>query len=118
MRFRSCRPFPAIGYLVLLAAVMRQARATEPLEIREGLWEITQTSHVASQLPAELLAKFPPEQRAQMLASLKGGASESNSPNQQGLSEARKHRQRHSHWGGRRLPKGSHVVEPETRTPF
>jgi hypothetical protein len=69
--FRSCRLFPAIGYVVPLAAVMRQARAAEPLEIREGFWEITTTSRVASQLPAELLAKVPPERRAQMLASLK-----------------------------------------------
>ena len=70
--FRFCGPLLVVGGLVLLPGAIRKAAAADqPLDVKEGLWEITTTSHVASQLPPELLAKLSPEQRAQMLASMK-----------------------------------------------
>jgi len=45
----------------------------QPLDIPEGLWDVTQTSHAVAQIPPEALANFTPQQRAQILAAAKAG---------------------------------------------
>ena len=49
-----------------------------PMDVKLGLWETTMTSQmdISSLIPAEALAKLPPDQRAKMEASMggRGGA--------------------------------------------
>jgi hypothetical protein len=49
-----------------------------PLNVKEGLWEITVTHSMTGMpampaIPPDVLAKLPPEQRARMEAMMKGG---------------------------------------------
>lgn len=51
-----------------------------PLNVKEGLWEVTVTHSMSGMpampaIPPETLAKMPPEQRARIEAMMKGGAS-------------------------------------------
>ncbi|MGO8984631.1 MAG: DUF3617 domain-containing protein [Terriglobales bacterium] len=53
-----------------------------PLNVKEGLWEVTVTSSMGGMpampaLPPDVLAKLSPEQRAQVEARMKGGQSPS-----------------------------------------
>jgi hypothetical protein len=77
----------AIAYPLLSGVIMRSllitalllcpllAAAAEKLNVKTGLWEITATSDIAGMpsLPKELLDKLPPEQRAEIEASMKQG---------------------------------------------
>jgi len=50
-----------------------------PLNVKEGLWEITVTHSMTGMpnmpaIPPDVLAKLPPEQRARMEAMMKGGS--------------------------------------------
>ena len=50
-----------------------------PLNVKEGLWEITVTHSMTGMpnmpaIPPDALAKLPPEQRARMEAMMKGGS--------------------------------------------
>ncbi len=51
-----------------------------PLNVKEGLWEMTVTHSMSGMpairaLPPDVLAKMPPEQRARVEAAMKGGPS-------------------------------------------
>ncbi len=51
-----------------------------PLNVKEGLWEITVTHSMSgmpaiANIPPDALAKMPPEQRARVEAAMKGGPS-------------------------------------------
>jgi Protein of unknown function (DUF3617) len=75
MRTRFVLVLTAFSSLALLAA-----DKITPLNIKEGLWEVTVT-HSMSGMPAmpaispDALAKMPPEQRARIEAMMQGGAS-------------------------------------------
>jgi hypothetical protein len=49
-----------------------------PLNVKEGLWEVTVTHSMtglpAANIPPDALAKMPPEQRARVEAMMKGGS--------------------------------------------
>lgn len=61
---------------VVLAASALAADKLQPLNVRLGLWEVTttMTSQGAMPIPAELLARMTPEQRARMEERMKAGS--------------------------------------------
>lgn len=64
----------AAGLLAVLSmpATSAQAPVTgQSFDVNEGLWDFTLTVHAISQLPPGTLNQFTPQQRAQVLASLK-----------------------------------------------
>jgi len=69
-----------LAMIVFSSLALRAADNITPLNIKEGLWEIT-TTHSMSGMPAmpalppDALAKMTPEQRAQVEAAIKGGPS-------------------------------------------
>ncbi len=65
---------------LLSSSVLLGAADFTPLNVKEGLWEVTVTHSVsgmptAPSIPPEVLAKMPPEQRAHIEAMMKGGTS-------------------------------------------
>jgi Protein of unknown function (DUF3617) len=66
--------------IVLAAVALWAADNIAPLNVKEGLWEVTVT-HSMTGMPAppsispEVLAKMPPDQRARVEAMMKGSAS-------------------------------------------
>jgi hypothetical protein len=64
----------ALSIVILTAAASRAADT--PLNAKPGLWEVTSTSERSGMppIPADTLAKLPPEQRAKIEAQLKGTA--------------------------------------------
>jgi uncharacterized protein DUF3617 len=66
----------ALSMLILTAAASRAADNPTPLNAKPGLWEVTSTSERSGMppIPADALAKLPPEQRARIEAQLKGTA--------------------------------------------
>jgi hypothetical protein len=67
-----------VALLVLCSPPLWAGDNITPLNVKEGLWEIT-TTHSMSGMPAmpnippDALAKMPPEQRARVEAMMKGG---------------------------------------------
>ena len=65
--------------LILFSSLTVWAGDFTPLNVKEGLWEVTVTHTMtgmpAVNIPADAMAKMPPEQRARMEAMMKGGAS-------------------------------------------
>ena len=58
-----------LGGLFLVSDLMAQtAVSNQPLDVREGLWQATLTSHMISPLSPTLLEHLTPEQRARTLA--------------------------------------------------
>jgi hypothetical protein len=62
-----------LGSATALIALLAQAADLVKPNIKLGLWEITTTTKMAG-LPEEMLARVPPERRAQMLAALQASA--------------------------------------------
>lgn len=62
-----------LAALILAAGVGRAADDLKPLNVKLGLWETTTVSERSGMpsLPADALAKMPPEQRARIEAQLK-----------------------------------------------
>ena|SRR5277367_2426862 len=65
---------------ILFSLLPLWAADITPLNVKEGLWEVTVTHSVsgmpaAPSIPPDVLAKMPPEQRAHIEAMLKGGSS-------------------------------------------
>ena len=69
-----------LALVVFSSLALWAADNITPLNVKEGLWEIT-TTHSMSGMPAmpaippDALAKMPPEQRARVEAMMKGGPS-------------------------------------------
>ena len=69
-----------LALIVLCSLTLCATDKITPLNVKEGLWEMTVT-HSMSGMPAmpaispDALAKMPPEQRARVEAMMKGGAS-------------------------------------------
>lgn len=66
--------------IVFFSLVLVAADKITPLNVKEGLWEMTVTHSMTGMpampaIPPETLAKMPPEQRARIEAMMKGGAS-------------------------------------------
>ena len=65
--------------LILFSSLTVWAGDFTPLNVKEGLWEVTVTHTMtgmpAVNIPADAMAKMPPEQRARMEAMMKGGPS-------------------------------------------
>ncbi|HEY1896455.1 MAG TPA: DUF3617 family protein [Terracidiphilus sp.] len=59
----------------LIGSLAQVPAANPPLDVKEGLWDLTQTNYNVVDMPADWLDKLPPEvtpeQRAQMLAAQK-----------------------------------------------
>ncbi len=64
--------FPAV--LIAAAGVSRAADTLTPLDAKVGLWDVTTVTERSGMpaIPAETLAKMPPEQRARIEAQFKG----------------------------------------------
>ncbi len=64
-----------IGMMLVSSAAWAQGKF-QPLNVRTGLWESTTTSTTSGQMPipAELLARLSPEQRAKMEARMNANA--------------------------------------------
>jgi hypothetical protein len=62
-----------LSIVILTAAASRAADNLVPLDAKPGLWEITTVTERSGMptIPADTLAKLPPEQRARMEAQLK-----------------------------------------------
>jgi hypothetical protein len=75
------RPKLLLGLTVLSALALWASDKITPLNVKEGLWEMTVTHSMtgmpAANIPPETLAKLPPEQRAHMEAMMKGAPSTS-----------------------------------------
>jgi len=66
--------------IIFCSLILWAADDIAPLNVREGLWEVTVTRSMTGMpatptIPPETLAKMPPEQRARVEAMMKGGAS-------------------------------------------
>jgi len=66
--------------LVLCSLTLWAAENITPLNVKEGLWEVTVTHSMTGMpatpnIPPDALAKMPPEQRARIEAMMKGGSS-------------------------------------------
>ncbi len=66
--------------IVCFSLTLFAADKITPLNVKEGLWEITVTHSMSGMpampsIPPDALAKMPPEQRARIEAMMKGGAS-------------------------------------------
>ena len=69
-----------LALIVLSSLILWAADNITPLNVKEGLWEVTSTHSMTGMpampnIPPEALAKMPPEQRARVEAMMKGGAS-------------------------------------------
>ena len=70
--------FPAM--IVFSSLTLWAADNITPLNVKEGLWEMTVTHSMSGMpatpnIPPDVLAKMPPEQRARVEAAMKGGPS-------------------------------------------
>jgi len=66
--------------IVVFSLTLFAADKITPLNVKEGLWEMTVTHSMTGMpsmpaIPPDALAKMPPEQRARLEAMMKGGAS-------------------------------------------
>ena len=66
--------------IVFFSLTLFAADTITPLNVKEGLWEVTVTHSMTPMpgmpnIPPDVLAKMPPEQRARMEAMMKGRAS-------------------------------------------
>jgi hypothetical protein len=68
----------AIGVGLVLSSALSAADKIQPLNLKLGLWQMTYTmdQNWAAQIPAELLAKMTPQQRARTQAKLKARAAQ------------------------------------------
>jgi hypothetical protein len=69
-----------LALIVFCLPTLWAADNITPLNVKEGLWEMTVTHSMTGMpavpnLPPDALAKLPPEQRARVEALMKGGAS-------------------------------------------
>src|ERR1039458_2218253 len=69
-----------LALIVFSGIALWGADKITPLNVKEGLWEMTVTHSMTGMpampaIPPDALAKMPPEQRARMEAMMKGGAS-------------------------------------------
>lgn len=66
-----------VGFLALLGCVWA-ADKPQPLNVKPGLWETTMTTTTSGEMPipAELLSKLTPEQRARMEQKMKDNSGE------------------------------------------
>ncbi len=69
-----------LALIVFSIPALWAADKITPLNVKEGLWEVTVTHSMTGMpampaIPPETLAKMPPEQRARIEAMMKGGAS-------------------------------------------
>ena len=69
-----------LALVVFSALALWAADNITPLNVKEGLWEMTVTHSMSGMpampdIPPDVLAKMPPEQRACMEAMMKGGPS-------------------------------------------
>jgi hypothetical protein len=67
----------SLVWAIFFSAVLMSAADTTPLNVKEGLWEMTVTHSIsgmpaAPNLPPDALAKLPPEQRARIEAMVNG----------------------------------------------
>jgi Protein of unknown function (DUF3617) len=68
----------ATSLALLFSSLLLLGADFTPLNVKEGLWEVTVTHSVsgmpsAPSIPPDVLAKMPPEQRAHIEAMMKGG---------------------------------------------
>src|ERR1700687_4981983 len=69
-----------LALIVFFSLTLFAADKITPLNVKEGLWEMTVTHSMTGMpampaIPPDTLAKMPPEQRARVEAMMKGGAS-------------------------------------------
>jgi hypothetical protein len=67
-----------LGVVFLWALPSWTADSVQPLDVKPGLWETTTTTQMSGMppMPADVLAKMPPEQRAKMEAAMKARAAQ------------------------------------------
>src|SRR4030095_12433973 len=67
-----------LALLLLLAILGWTADKIQPLNLKVGLWEVTHTTSMSGSppIPAELLAKMTPEQRAKLDERMKARAAD------------------------------------------
>ena len=69
-----------LALIVFSSLTLWAADSITPLNVKEGLWEMTVTHSMSGMpatpnIPPDVLAKMPPEQRARVEAAMKGGPS-------------------------------------------
>ena len=69
-----------LALIVFSSLILWAADSITPLNVKEGLWEMTVTHSMSGMpatpnIPPDVLAKMPPEQRARIEAAMKGGPS-------------------------------------------
>ncbi len=69
-----------LALIVLCSLTLCATDKITPLNVKEGLWEVTVTHSMSGMpatpnIPPDALAKMPPEQRARVEAMMKGGPS-------------------------------------------
>ena len=69
-----------LALIVFSSLTLWAADSITPLNVKEGLWEMTVTHSMSGMpatpnIPPDVLAKMPPEQRARIEAAMKGGPS-------------------------------------------
>ncbi len=80
MRTKFLLPTIFLALIVFSPLTLWAADGITPLNVKEGLWEMTVTHSMSGMpatpnIPPDVLAKMPPEQRARVEAAMKGGPS-------------------------------------------
>ena len=75
LRMRS-RMASLLLVLVLCPALFSQAPSSnQPLQVKEGLWDLTFTKHAVANISDDVLKQLPPDQKERVLAAVKAGQS-------------------------------------------
>jgi Protein of unknown function (DUF3617) len=80
MQTKICFARFFLATIVFSSLTLWAADSITPLNVKEGLWEMTVTHSMSGMpappnIPPDVLAKMPPEQRARVEAAMKGGPS-------------------------------------------
>jgi len=98
--------------------------AAQPLDVKPGLWEVSSTRSSAGmpqipqapQIPPELLARMPPEQRARIESAMRAAQGQADGTRLQKICVTRETLQRGMAFGADRPPSCKQTIRTQSRT--
>ena len=74
------RPTLLVTLIFTSFVVLWAADRVQPMDVKVGLWEVTKTTATSGQIPAGLLGKLTPEQRARLEERMNARSAQSQKP--------------------------------------
>lgn len=74
------RPTLLVTLIFTSFVVLWAADRVQPMDVKAGLWEVTKTTATSGQIPAGLLGKLTPEQRARLEERMNARSVQSQKP--------------------------------------